>query len=97
MRRLVGLIFALIIVSFGLSFAVLNDEPARVDYYVGVSSLPLSLALTVALVIGAILGLLAAVTVILRQRRELARLRRRVTDAERELGELRKVPVRDAA
>lgn len=97
MRRLVGLIFALIIVIFGLSFAVLNDEHVNVDYYLGVSSLPLSLALTVALVFGATLGLLAAIAVILRQRRELARLRRRVGDAEKELGELRKVPVRDAA
>jgi putative membrane protein len=97
MRRLVGLVFALLIVSFGLSFALLNAEPVAVDYYLGVSTLPLSLALTLSLVLGAILGLLATTGLLVRQRTELVRLRRRLGHADKELSELRKLPVRDAA
>lgn len=97
MRRLIGLIFILLIVGFGLSFALLNAGPIQVDYYLGNAELPLSLALTLALAIGALIGLLSATAVLLRQKRETARLQRRLAQLERELGELRKLPLRDAA
>jgi putative membrane protein len=97
MRRLAGLLFTLLIIGFGLSFALLNAEPVAVDYYFGIATLPLSLALTLSLVIGAAGGLLAATAVLLRRNREAARLRRRLGHAEKELNELRKSPVRDGA
>jgi putative membrane protein len=96
MRRLVGLIVVLLLVGFGLSFALLNAEPVALDYYLGTASLPLSLALTLSLVLGAILGLLAASGILIRQRREIARLKRRLGQMEKELSELRKLPLRDA-
>lgn len=96
MRRLIGLIIVLLLIGFGLSFALLNAEPVVVDYYLGTASLPLSLALTLSLVIGALLGLLTASAILVRQRRKVARLRRQLGQADRELGELRKLPLRDA-
>lgn len=95
MRRLVGLIFVLLLIGFGLSFALLNAEPVVLDYYLGEVSLPLSLVLTLALVLGAIIGLLAASGILIRQRREITRSRRRLGQMEKELGELRKLPLRD--
>jgi len=96
MRRLVGLIIVLLVIAFGLSFALLNAEPVALDYYLGTANLPFSLALTLSLVLGAILALLAAGGVMIRQRREAARLRRRIGQMEKELRELRKSPLRDA-
>lgn len=96
MRRLVGLIVVLLLIGFGLSFALLNAEPVALDYYLGAASLPLSLALTLSLVLGAIFGLLAASGILIRQRREIARLKRRLGQVEKELSELRKLPLRDA-
>lgn len=96
MRRLIGLILILLIIGFGLSFALLNAGPIRMDYYLGSAELPLSLALTLALAIGALVGLFSATTVLVRQKRETARLRRRLVQLEKELGELRKLPLRDS-
>jgi putative membrane protein len=97
MRRLIGLVFILLVVGFGLSFALLNAGLVTLDYYLGTTELPLSLALTLALVVGAILGLAAATAVLIRDKREAARLRRRLGQMEKELSELRKLPLRDTA
>lgn len=97
MRRLLGLVFALLIISFGLSFALLNRATVEIDYYLGKVNLPLSLALTLALVLGALLGLAAATGMVVRDKRQAARLRRRLGQAEKELSELRRLSVRDVA
>ncbi|HEX5513236.1 MAG TPA: LapA family protein [Gammaproteobacteria bacterium] len=97
MRRLIGLVFVLLVVGFGLSFALLNAGLVTLDYYLGTTEVPLSLALTLALVVGAILGLAAATAVLIRDKREAARLRRRLGQMEKELSELRKLPLRDTA
>ncbi|SRR5690554_3109609 len=97
MRRLLGLLFALLIIGFGLSFALLNAAPVTLDYYLGVADLPLSLALALALVLGALLGLLAATGMVVREKRQAARLRRQLGQAEKELSELRRLSVRDVA
>jgi putative membrane protein len=97
MRRLVALLFALLIIGFGLSFALLNAQSVTMDYYLGATTMPLSLALTLVLAVGAILGLLAGSGALLRQRRQTATLRRQLASAEKELNELRRLPVRDSA
>lgn len=97
MRRLIGFIVILAVVLFGLSFALLNSAPVEVDYYLGIANLPLSLALVAALVLGALLGVCFTAAVALRQRRALAHARRRLNQAERELSELRQLPVRNVA
>jgi putative membrane protein len=97
MRRLLGLVFILLLIGFGLSFALLNAGLVTLDYYLGTTELPLSMALLLALVIGAILGLIAATAVLIRHKREASRLRRRLSQAEKELSELRKLPLRDTA
>lgn len=97
MRRLIEFLIVLVVVLFGLSFALLNAEPVALDYYLGTSSLPLSLALVIAAVVGALLGVAVTAGMALRQRREAARLRRRAAQLEKELHEIRKLPVRDTA
>lgn len=95
MRRLLGFAALLVIALFGLSFALLNATRVDVDYYFGVVAAPLSLALLIALILGAMLGALSALGVLAGKQRELRRLRRRVRDSEKELSELRRLPLKD--
>lgn len=95
MRRAIGIVVAVLIVAIGLSFAMLNHDDATLNYYLGQATMPLSLWMTVALLLGAIFGVISTLGVMARQRRELSRLRRRVDEAQRELSELRKMPIRN--
>lgn len=96
MRRVVGLIFAIILIAIGLSFAMLNPQPVALDFYFGQSTLPLSLALVIALAIGAFVGVLVVVGIVFRQRWQLRRLNRQLSTVQSELLELRKLPIRHA-
>ncbi|SEO69703.1 LapA family protein [Aquisalimonas asiatica] len=96
MRRLIGFVAILIVILFGLSFALLNADSVDVDYYFGSVPMPLSLALVVSLIIGAVIGVLTTLGMILGKQREVHRLRRRVKDTEKELNELRRLPLKDS-
>lgn len=68
-----------------VSFAVGNQEPVTVRYFMGQTwQAPLVLVLLAAFVAGAALGLLALVPAVLRQRRRIARLSREAAARPRE-------------
>ena len=96
MRRVLGLIAVIILIALGLSFAMLNPQPVALDFYFGQSTLPLSLALVIALAMGAFVGVLVVLGVVLRQRWQLRRVNRQIDTIQRELSELRKLPIRHA-
>lgn len=93
MRRLVDLVAISLIVVLGLSFAILNTDVAQLNYYFGSIRAPLSLLLIMVLFVGAILGALSTVGILLRQRAEIGRLRRRSKVEHKALSERRKLPV----
>ncbi|MEX0731951.1 MAG: lipopolysaccharide assembly protein LapA domain-containing protein [Aquisalimonadaceae bacterium] len=95
MRRIIGFIVVLLVVLFGLSFSLLNADTVAVDYYFGELNLPLSLLLVFSLIIGALAGVLACLAMVMTRTREMRRLRRRLTDTEKELNELRRLPLKD--
>ncbi len=95
MKRILAVLIALTVIAVGLSFAMLNPAPVALDFYFGALSLPVSLWLVIAFALGAMLGLTAAVGVVIKQRWQLARLRRDVKVAREELSELRKLPIRN--
>ncbi len=97
MGKLIGFLFGLVIVLFGLSFALLNAQLVTIDFYFGAQELPLSLVIVLSVILGAVLGVIAALALVLRQRRELARERRARHQIQRELDELRRMPIKDAA
>jgi uncharacterized integral membrane protein len=60
-----------------LGFAAKNSDPVTVSYYFGAQwRTPLVFALLVSLCAGAVLGILAAMGLFFRQRREIAELKR---------------------
>ena len=95
MIRIFYLIFFLLVVIFGIIFAVLNAEPVQLNYYFGEKSVPLSLTLVLAMIVGAGLGVLASASLIFNSRREITRLKKTVELTEKEVSNLRAIPTRD--
>jgi len=93
--RILSLAILLIVLLLGLSFAVLNADSISINYYLGEQEIPLSVALVLALVLGALLGILASLSVILRQRTRISMLNRTVTMTEKEITNLRSLPIKD--
>ncbi len=68
----------LLVVLIGLAFHVRNGQQVTVDYYLGSSEIPLSMALAVALLGGAILGVLSGLPAWLKLKRDKAKLNRQL-------------------
>lgn len=95
MGRLFGSIFILVLVLGGLSLAVVNTESVTLNYYIGTLTLPLSMALVVSLAVGALLGIIVSMGVVMRLKMENAHMRRSLQVKEREVSNLRSLPIKD--
>lgn len=95
MLRLVYISLTLFIIIFGVVFAVLNAENVQLNYYLGAVELPLSLVLVLAMIIGAILGIFASLSFIIGSRRNASKLKRSVEVAEKEIVNLRNIPIKN--
>jgi len=91
--RLLSQLFLLLLLTLAMTFAFLNADPVFVNYYLGLTKIPLSLLLAVVLTIGAFLGLSAAAFKLIRYRREITKLQRRIAIVETELSNLRTLPL----
>ena len=94
--RIIMYILTLMIIVIGISFAALNADPVAINYYVGESHLPLSLLLALTLAFGGILGLFVSTWLFLKTKKENFQLKHRVKNAEKELENLRAMPIKDA-
>lgn len=96
MSRLITLGAILVFLALGLLFHVRNDQFVTLDYYAGVINLPFSLWMFISLAVGSAFGVLASLPVIVKLKRENARLSKQVKVTERELNNLRVIPLRDS-
>jgi putative membrane protein len=95
MIRLAYIIFSLILLIIGILFAVLNAEPVILHYYFGDKHIPLSLVLISAIIIGAILGIIASAGIIIKLKRDNSKLKKLTELSEKELTNLRTMPIKD--
>jgi len=95
MPKLIFTAVIFIIIILGVIFAVLNAEPVHLNFYFGSRQLPLSLALILATLVGALLGVLASMQVILKSKREVSRMRKAADMAEKEIANLRAIPIKN--
>ncbi|MFT4580364.1 MAG: putative membrane protein [Gammaproteobacteria bacterium] len=95
MGRVIHIVFALLIVFFGLAFHIKNDSPVTLDFYVRTIDIPLSWVVVVAFSLGATLGLFAMLNTYLRLQRELRRLTKKHEMATKEIANLRAIPIND--
>ncbi len=94
MKRISLLILLFIVAILGLSFAVLNADMVALKYYFGEIRAPLSLIIVLSLACGALLGVAATMTIVLRLRRELSRLNKTIKLTEKEVANLRALPLK---
>jgi len=94
--RLFSVLLFLVVTMAGLSFAVLNSETVPLNYYFGDRNLPLSLVVVIAFALGAAVGGLFSLALVIRLKREMARLRRIVRLNEKEILNLRSIPIKDS-
>jgi len=95
MTRILKFGFLLLVMFIGLAFHLRNNQPVDLNYYLGSISLPFSFYVIASLCLGALLGGLAVLPRLLWLRRENSRLRKRVQVNEKELNNLRVIPVKD--
>ena len=95
MVRLFGFISLIVLIVFGLSFAVLNARPVSLNYYFGYRDIPLSMVVVLSLALGAVIGILVSIGMILRLKQQVGGLRRKLQLAEKHADQLHILPVKE--
>lgn len=93
--RIVSYFFILVIVIFGVAFAALNSESVTINYYFSQSTLPLSLLLVLVFALGCLIGMIVGFWLLIKAKLSNYRLRQRLTLAEKEIENLRAIPLQD--
>lgn len=93
--KILSYILLIVILLIGVSFSVLNSAPVSINYYVGVCKLPLSFLMVLTFAGGCILGLLVGMAMYLRLKSQNYRLKSRIKLAEKEVSNLRTMPLQD--
>lgn len=96
MKRIITFVVLLLVTLLGLTFALMNADTVQLDYYFGSLQAPLSLVVVIAMIIGAALGVLASVSIVVGQKREMAKLRKTAKIAAEEVSNLRSLPLKDS-
>lgn len=93
--RILSYIFLLVIILLGVSFATLNSGVVTLNYYLGHKTMPLSLLLVSVFIIGCLLGVLVCLGIVIKLKLKIYRLRQRLKLAEKEVANLRAIPLQD--
>lgn len=93
--RIIGFLFLLIVVLFGITFATLNSQSVEINYYFGKNTLPLSVLLVLVFALGAILTMLVSLWLLLKAKIINHRLQKRLALADKEIENLRAIPLQD--
>lgn len=95
MQRILIFCFVMIVMVIGLAFHLRNNQVINLDFYLGNVEMPFSLSVIIALCLGALLGVLASMPLLIKLKRQNAKLSKRVKVSEKELNNLRVIPVKD--
>jgi len=93
--RIISYVFLLLIALLGAGFAILNSEKVSFNYYIGTSTMPLSLLLALGFVIGCFVGILVGLLLLFKTKLKNYRLRQKLHLAEKEIENLRAIPLQD--
>ena len=93
--RIFSFIMIIIVVTLGSTFAVLNADNVNFNYYLDQTSLPLSILLITSFALGCVIGVLSSLVAIFKAKMAYYRLKQRLLLAEKEIENLRTIPLRD--
>ncbi len=95
MSRIAKLILVFVILLIGLAFHLKNNQLIELNYYVGVIHMPMSWLVVLVLFIGSMLGVMASLPLLIKLKRDKSKLERQIKNSEKEINNLRVMPVRD--
>ncbi|KPJ94303.1 MAG: hypothetical protein AMJ55_06595 [Gammaproteobacteria bacterium SG8_15] len=95
MKRIVNLVLILIVTLVTVTFTLLNSQPVKINYYFGSYDIDLLIVIVMALVIGALLGVIAALGKLVSLKQEMLRKEKKIKVTEKELENLRSLPLKD--
>lgn len=93
--RILTYLFLLVIIALGITFALINPGAVTVHYYVGQKTLPFSLLLVATFGAGCLLGFLICGVAFLKLKLKTYQLKQRLSVAEKEVQNLRVIPLQD--
>jgi len=93
--RVVYYLFLIIVVLFGAAFATLNMQTVTINYYINQTTMPLALLLALIFIMGCVVGLVIGFWFLLKSKLRYFRLRKRLSLVEKELENLRTIPLRE--
>lgn len=96
MKRAAYLVFGIVVLFLGLSFAYKNAQVVELHYYFGMSwASPLSLMLLTTFSLGVVAGFIASLRMVIRMQRQLVQARKEIRQIEQEVINLRSLPIKD--
>ena len=95
MKFLPKLIFIIFLLLLGLAFHVKNHQLVTLNYYVGEIQLSFSIIIVLAVCVGVLLGILASIPIIIRNKQLNSRLKKEIKHREKEINNYRITPTKD--
>jgi putative membrane protein len=95
MKRIINLVLILVVTLVTVTFTLLNSQPVKINYYFGTYEIDLLVVIVMALVIGAVLGITAALGKLFSLKQEMSRKDKKIKVTEKELENLRSLPLKD--
>ena len=78
-----------------MTFATLNSESVTINYYLGQTTLPISLLLVLVFAFGCLTGMIVGFWLVVKAKIQNYRMRQRLSLAEKEIENLRAIPLQD--
>lgn len=93
--RILYYLLLLVVIFMGSTFAALNLQTVSVNYYVAARTMPLALLLVFTFAAGCIIGLLIGFWLLIKVKLKYFRVSQRLVLVEKELENLRTLPLRN--
>ena len=94
--RIFSYIVSILLIIFGVTFATLNAESVKINFYLTQFNLPLSLVIVLSIAIGLVIGLLFGMIWYIKQKRKIYRLKSQLKVTEKEVDNLRTMPISES-
>ena len=93
--RLLIMLFYLLLILLGVSFAALNANSVQVNFYFTTVTMPISVLMTIMLGVGLVLGFLLFLFRYWRLKIDYSKIRSQLKMTEKEIKNLRAIPLQD--
>ena len=93
--RLLMLVFYILLIIIGVSFAALNASSVAVNFYFKTVSMPISVLMTIMLGVGIIIGFILFFSRYWRLKIECRKIKGQLKLTEKEIKNLRSIPLQD--